>query len=376
MIDKERIKEIFLDLVSINSPSKHERGVADYLKPKLEAMGFMVREDDAGERTGGDTGNIIALKKGTVPGGKRIFLGGHMDTVEPTDKLNIVMEGDEIRSDGTTILGADDKGGLTVILEGIRSVIEDGKPHADIQVIFNVSEEIGLLGSREMDHSSIQADYGFIFDTQRPVCGITWSAPSHVNMLVEITGRAAHAGMAPEKGVSAIVAASNAISKTKLGRVDPETTANVGVIEGGKARNIVPDRVSVKAEARSRDESKLAAQVEHMKSVFEEEAAKLGAKADVTVEREYWTYRWTENDDIVKLAVAAVRRIGLDPAFIDGGGGSDANVYNRAGIPALVIGVGFDGAHSSSEHVAVSDLAKCAEFVAALIETAGEVGHE
>jgi tripeptide aminopeptidase len=142
------------------------------------------------------------------------------------------------------------------------------------------------------------------------------------------------------------------------------------VIEGGKARNIVPDRVSVKAEARSRDESKLAAQVEHMKSVFEEEAAKIGAKADVTVEKEYWTYRWTENDDIVKLAVAAVKRIGLEPAFIDGGGGSDANVYNRAGIPALVIGVGYDGAHSSSEHVAVSDLAKCAEFVVALIETA------
>ncbi len=370
MIDKERIKEMFLDLVSINSPSKHERGVADYLKPKLEAMGFVVHEDDAGERTGGDTGNIIALKRGTVPGGKRIFLGGHMDTVEPTDKLNIVIDGDEISSDGTTILGADDKGGLTVILEGLRSVIEAGKPHADIQVIFNVSEEIGLLGSREMDYSSIQADYGFIFDTQRPVCCITWSAPSHVNILVEITGRAAHAGMAPEKGVSAIVAASNAISKTKLGRVDPETTANVGVIEGGKARNIVPDRVSVKAEARSRDESKLAAQVEHMKRVFEEEAAKIGAKADVTVEKEYWTYRWTENDDIVKLAVAAVRRIGLEPAFIDGGGGSDANVFNRAGIPALVIGVGYDGAHSSSEHVAVSDLAKCAEFVAALRETA------
>jgi len=370
MIDKERIKEMFLDLVRINSPSKHERGVADYIKPKLEAMGFIVHEDDAGERTGGDTGNVIALKKGALPGGKRIFLGGHMDTVEPTDKLNIVIDGDEISSDGTTILGADDKGGLTVILEGLRSVIEDGKPHADIQVIFNVSEEIGLLGSREMDYSRIQADYGFIFDTQRPVCCITWSAPSHVNMLVEITGRAAHAGIAPEKGVSAIVAASNAISKTKLGRVDPETTANVGVIEGGKARNIVPDRVSVKAEARSRDESKLAAQVEHMKSVFEEEAAKIGAKADVTVEKEYWTYRWTENDDIVKLAVAAVRRIGLEPAFIDGGGGSDANVYNRAGIPALVIGVGFDGAHSSSEHVAVSDLAKCAEFVAALIETA------
>ena len=183
MIDKERIKQTFLDLVNINSPSKHERGVADYIKPKLEAMGFTVHEDDAGGRTGGDTGNIIALKKGTAPGGKRIFLGGHMDTVEPTDKLKVVIDGDEIRSDGTTILGADDKGGLTVILEGLRSIIEAGKPHADIQVIFNVSEEIGLLGSREMDHSSIRADYGFIFDTQRPVCCITWSAPSHVNML-------------------------------------------------------------------------------------------------------------------------------------------------------------------------------------------------
>lgn len=369
MINKDRVKQTFLDLVAINSPSKHERAVADYIKPRLQAMGFTVCEDDAGERTGGDTGNIIATKKGTVPG-KRIFLGGHMDTVEPTDRLNVVMDGDEIRTDGSTILGADDKGGLTAVLEGLRSIIEDGKPHADIQIIFNVSEEIGLLGSRSMDYSAIHADYGFVFDTQRPVCCITWSAPSHVNLLIEITGVAAHAGMAPEKGVSAIIAASNAISKMKLGRIDPETTANVGVIEGGKARNIVPDRVSIKAEARSRDESKLAAQVEHMKSVFEDEAAKIGAKAEVTTQQEYWTYRWTENDEIVKLAASAVRRVGLEPSFIEGGGGSDANVFNKAGIPALVIGVGYDGAHSSSEHVTVSDLAKCAEFVAALIEAA------
>ncbi len=372
MINKERIQKTFIELVQINSPSKHERGVADYLKPRLERLGFKVEEDDTGSRIDGDTGNIIAFKQGTVAGAKSIFLGAHMDTVEPTDKLRVVIDGDKISSDGTTILGADDKAGIAAIIEGLQTIMDDSMPHGDIQVIFNVSEEIGLLGSRFMDHSKIKCDYGFVFDTQKPVCCITWSAPSHVNLLVEITGKASHAGMAPENGVSAILAASNAVSKMQLGRIDHETTANVGVIEGGKARNIVPDRVTIKAEARSRDEAKLAAQVEHMKSTFEEEARKIGAAADVKAENEYSAYRLTESDDIVKLAVAASRRIGLEPVFMEGGGGSDANVYNKAGIPVLNIGVGYDGAHSSSESVALSDMVKCAEYVVGLIETAAE----
>lgn len=371
MINKERVTQTFLDLARINSPSKNERSVADYLISRLESLGFSVSEDSVGAKIDGNTGNLIATRKGTVPG-KRLFFGAHMDTVDSTEQLNVVIDGDEIRTDGKTILGADDKAGLAAIIEGVQSIVEDGGPHADLQLIFNVSEEIGLLGSRAMDFSMIEADYGFVFDTQKPVGGITWSAPSHVNFHVEITGRASHAGMAPEKGVSAILAASNAISQMRLGRIDSETTANVGVVQGGKARNIVPDLVMIKAEARSRDETKLAAQVEHMKTTFEREAEKIGACASVVTVNEYYAYRFSESDEIVKLASAASRRIGLEPVFIEGGGGSDANVFNKAGIPSLVIGVGYDGAHSVEEHVSMSDLVRCAEYVAALVATAME----
>lgn len=369
MINKDRIKQTFLEMVATNSPSKQERGVADYLIGKLKSFGFSVEEDDAASKIDGNAGNIIATLPGTVDDAKAIFLGGHMDTVDTTENLKVVIDGDLIKTDGTTILGADDKGGIAAILEGVESVIESGTPRGAIQLIFNVAEEIGLLGARNMDYSKIKADYGFVFDTQKPVCCITWSAPSHVNILVEITGRASHAGMAPEKGVSAILAASNAISKMKLGRIDSETTANVGVIEGGKARNIVPDKVMIKAEARSRDESKLAAQVEHMKSTFEEEASKIGAEAVVKLEKEYTAFRYNTDDDIVKLASKASLKTGIEPVYVDGGGGSDANVFNAHGIPVLNIGVGYDGAHSSSENVTVSDMAKCAEFVEALIVT-------
>ncbi len=372
MIDTESVKKTFLELVKLNSPSKQERAVADYLKGRLTELGMQVEEDDAGSKIDGNTGNIIAFKKGTIPDAKPIFLCCHMDTVEPTDKLNVIEADGEIRSDGSTILGADDKAGIAAILEGLRSVFEDGRPHGDIQVIFNVSEEIGLLGAKALDPRAIRGQMGYVFDTQKPVAGITVSAPSHESMVIEIRGRAAHAGIAPEDGISAIVAASRAIAKMNLGRIDEETTANVGVIQGGKARNIIPDLVTIKAEARSRDESKLDAQVEHMKSLFEQEAAAMGAEAVVSGQREYSSYRFTDRDEVVKLAMRACRRIGIEPEFLEGGGGSDANVYNAAGVPCVVVGVGYEGAHSSSEHISVADLTKAAEFAAALIETAAE----
>lgn len=373
MINAERVKNTFLDLAAISSPSRRERGVADYIKAKLTSLGLEVEEDDAGSKIGGDAGNVIALLKGNVNGAQSIFLSAHMDTVEPTDNIKIVIDGDTIRTDGSTILGADDKAGIAAILECIEDIIERDAPHGDVQLIFSVSEEQGLRGARELDHSNIRARMGYVFDTERPVAGLTLSAPTHDSLSVEIHGKAAHAGIAPEKGVSAIVAASNAIAKMRLGRIDAETTANVGRIEGGKARNIVPDHVIIAAEARSRSNEKLDEQVRHMTELFEEEAARIGATACVTVNRQYTTYRWTPEDDVVKLAMAASRRVGIEPVFLDGGGGSDANVYNAAGIPALVIGTGYSGPHATSEELSVVGLVKTAEFAAALIACAAEL---
>ena len=375
MIDKQRLERVLMDLLRINSPSKQERELADYVSAKLASLGFDVEEDDAGAKIGGNAGNVIARKPGTAQGARGLFFCCHMDTVEPTDKLEIVVEGGVIRSDGSTILGADDKAGIAAIIEALTAIVERGVPHGDIQILFDVAEEIGLLGAKSMDHGKIKADLGYVLDTGKPAGGITVSAPSHENMAVEITGKAAHAGIEPEKGISAIVAAASAIAKMKLGRIDEETTANVGRIEGGKAHNIIPDLVTVKAEARSRSEEKLAAQVQHMKSLFEEEAAKIGASAAVEVEREYDSYRWTQDDEVVRLATTAARRVGIEAEFQEGGGGSDANVFNSMGMPAVLIGVGYEGPHSSSEHIAVRDLELAAELVAAIIEVAAEPGE-
>lgn len=372
MIDAERVKRTFLELAAISSPSRRERGVADYVKAKLTSLGLETEEDEAGAKIGGDAGNVIALLKGNAECAVPIFLSAHMDTVEPTDNIKIIIDGDTIKTDGSTILGADDKAGIAAILECVEDVVERGAPHGDVVVIFSVCEEQGLRGARELDHSKIRARMGYVFDTERPVAGLTLSAPTHDSIAVEVRGKAAHAGIAPEKGVSAIVAASNAIAKMRLGRIDAETTANVGRIEGGKARNIVPDHVTIAAEARSRNNEKLDEQVAHMSKLFGEEAAKIGATATVTVNRQYTTYRWTPNDEVVKLAMTASRRVGIEPVFLEGGGGSDANIYNAAGIPALVIGTGYSGPHATSEELSVAGLVKTAEFAAALIACAAE----
>ncbi len=371
-IDRDRVQKTFLDLLAINSPSKRERGVADYVKPRLAEMGFEVEEDNSGNKIGGEAGNVIALRKGTAPGARAIFLCCHMDTVEPTDKLTVKIENGVVHSDGSTILGADNKGGIAAVIEGIGSFLATGAPHGDIQVLFDVSEEIGLLGAKSMDHSRIEGDLGYVLDTGAPVAGIVVSAPSHESMRVEIEGRAAHAGLEPEKGVSAIVAASNAISKMNVGRIDFETTANVGVIEGGKARNIVPDGCTVRAEARSRSEQKLVEQVEHMRRTFEDEAGRIGAKATVQTTREYSAFRFAKDDEVVRLAAEAARRVGIEPELQDGGGGSDANIFNAAGIPSVVLGVGYRDPHTPSESISLDDLAKAAEFVGALVQVAAE----
>jgi tripeptide aminopeptidase len=372
--DRERVRRVLLEMLAINSPSKDERRMADYVKHKLAEMGIESEEDGAGTEIEGTAGNIIAHIKGSKPGAVTILLSAHMDTVDATQSLNIVEEDGLVKSDGSTILGADDKAGIAAILEGVQSVMESGVEHGDIDLVFDASEETGLEGIRALDCGKLSARLAYVIDSQKPAAGITVSAPSHETITVVIEGRAAHAGMAPEEGVSAIVAASRAIGKMNLGRIDFETTANVGIIQGGKARNIIPDRVEVKAEARSRNREKLAAQVAHMKQVFEEETAAIGAKAVFSSECEYECYRWGEDTPVVRLAARASKRAGIEPHLMDGGGGSDANVLNVAGIPSVVIGVGYDGAHGHSEHIHIDDLVATSRFVAALILEAANGG--
>ena len=372
MIDSDRLQKIFIDLLNINSPSKDERQVADYLIPKLKSLGFEVYEDDTASKIDGNTGNIMAFKKGTISNAISILLSSHMDTVEPTSKLNLIFQDGIFKSDGTTILGADDKAGLAAIIEGVESYIASNKEHGDIQLSFDVAEEKAVMGAPYILKENIKADFCYVFDSGKPICAITTSAPTKASMVIEIFGKAAHAGVEPELGISSIQAASDAISKMKLGRIDDETTANIGTIEGGKARNIVADYVKISAEIRSRDDNKFNAQLAHMKQVFEAEASAIGASVKFDVTKNYYSYNLKPTDPIVKLAQKASEIIGIETSCRNNGGGSDANVFNHLGIPAVVIGVGYEDPHSVKENISLDMLVKCAEFVYTLIDVASK----
>ena len=375
MVNKDRLVQLFLEFLNTNSPSRSERAMADLVTPILRDLGFDVREDGAAAEIGGDTGNIIARKQGCASDGLRILLSSHLDTVETTRGLVPIFTDDgSIVTSGETILGADDKAGVAAILEALRVVQEESISFRGIQVVFDVAEEVGLLGAKQLNRDELQADLAYIFDTEQPVASIVTSAPSYNNIKFTITGKAAHAGISPENGVNAIRAASEGIARMRLSRIDEETTANVGVIHGGKARNIVPDRVEVLAEARSRDEKKLQAQTEHMTQAMREAASEMGASVDVEVRREYNSFRWTAEDPVVKLAVRAARAVGEEPRLVAAGGGSDANIFNACGLPAVLIGVGFERCHSPDERIAIDDLVKCAEFIVELIRGSVE-GH-
>src|SRR5919205_1523285 len=279
MINQERIKNLLLELVQIDSISRKERDVAERIKRYCEEMGAQVEIDDAGSKVGGNTGNVIARFAGTIPDAEPIMMSAHMDTVVPGEGVKPVIEGDIIRSDGTTVLGGDDKSGCVVIIETIRCLQEQNIPHAPIEAVFSICEEVGLLGAKHVDVSKLKAKYGVVFDSDDPGFLFT-KGPSANHMEWKIYGLESHAGVAPEEGISAIKIAAEAINNMKLGRIDDETTANVGVIRGGEATNIITNFVLLKGEARSLDDAKLEEQTRHMIECFEEAAAKYEVTVD------------------------------------------------------------------------------------------------
>src|SRR3954462_5003261 len=254
MINQERIKNLLLELVQIDSHSRKERDVAERIKKYCEEMGARVEIDDAGQKVGGNSGNVIARFAGSIPDAESIMMSAHMDTVVPGRGVKPVVEGDIIRTDGSTVLGGDDKSGCAVILETIRCLQEQSIPHAPIDAVFSSCEEVGLLGAKHLDMSKMRAKYGIVFDSDDPGFLFT-KGPSANHFEFRIYGLESHAGVAPEDGISAIKIAAEAISAMKLGRIDEETTANIGVIQGGEATNIITNFVLLRGEARSLDDS-------------------------------------------------------------------------------------------------------------------------
>lgn len=363
-----RLVEEFFELVQIDSETKHEEIIAPILVEKLEAMGFDVVQDDAHTRNGHGAGNLIATLPGTLEV-EPIYFTVHMDTVMPGIGIKPeIREDGYIYSDGTTILGADDKAGMAALFEMARRLKEQKIEHGTIQFIITAGEESGLVGAKELDPSLILAKYGFAVDSDGKVGGIVIAAPFQAKIKVKIIGKTAHAGVAPEKGISAITVASKAIAKMKLGRLDEETTANIGRFEGGKATNIVCDEVHILAEARSINEEKLNAQTAHMKETFEQVARNMGARAEVEIQLMYPGFHVTENDKVVQVAIAAAGQIDRTPKLGISGGGSDANIIAGFGIPTVNLSVGYEDIHTTNERMPVEELEKLADYLVAIVE--------
>ncbi len=371
-VNQERLVQTFLDMARQNTPPRHERAASEIGHGILAGLGFACEYDDAGDRVGGQVGNLIAFKKGSVPDAPAIFFSAHFDTVEPTPGLEPVVEGDLIRSGGDTILGADDKCGMAPILEAMRILDEQQIPHGDIQLLLTICEEIGLVGAKLLDPARIKADFGYVLDAGPPVGSLVYSAPTQDIFDIHVHGRPAHAGAQPEDGVSAILVAARAVARMKLGRIDHETTANVGVIEGGTATNIIAAECYLKCEARSRSQAKLDKQRGHMIACFQEEAAAAGVTVDVTVEHAYQTYELAMDSPVLAVGTAGAERIGLEPLLRVTGGGADANIFNAVGVPTTVLGCGMQNIHRHDEFVLISDMVKSTQLVVAIVQAAAE----
>lgn len=376
-MNKERLLEEFFELVKIDSETKDERVIADVLIEKMTALGFDVVEDDSAARSGHGAGNLIASMKGNVPEADPIYFTCHMDTVVPGLGIKPELREDGyVYSDGTTILGADDKAGIAALFEMIRVIKENNRPHGDIQFVITAGEESGLAGAKEMDPSLITSKYGYAVDSDGKVGGIVISAPYQAKLLTTIYGKTAHAGVAPEKGVSAINIAAKSISAMTLGRIDAETTANIGSFVGGRATNIVCDEVTILAEARSIIPEKLAKQTEHMTSTFERVAEKMGGRAETKVEQMYPGFNFGENDLVVQTAMTAVKNVGRTPELLTSGGGSDGNVFNGAGIPTVTLSVGYEEIHTTNERMPVEELNKLTELLIEIINVTASTSKE
>lgn len=372
MVKEDRIVKEFLELVQIDSESKDERKIADVLTQKLKELGLEVWEDNTGEKTGGNAGNVIGRLKGNQPQAKPIFLSAHMDTVTPGIGVRPQQKEGVIYSAGDTVLGADDKSGIVAILEALRALKEDGASHGDIEVIFSVCEEIGLIGAINVNSVDLQAKMGFVLDSSGDAGTIIVKGPTQDVYKIAIFGRAAHAGVAPEEGINAIQVAAHAISRLKLGRIDQETTANIGVIHGGKATNIITELVNIEGEARSLKPEKLEEQRELIKNTFEDSVRKFGARLEFITENQYPMIDLKETDEVVEIARQATAKLGLKPQVISSGGGSDANIYNGKGIPTVNLGMGMEKVHTTEESIKVINLVQNAKLVLEIIKGAGE----
>ena len=353
-MNNERLIETFLDLVKIDSPSKQEADVAAYCKAAFEAVGCSVVIDDTAKITGSNTGNLIATLEGTT--GKTLMLSAHMDCVDPCIGVVPVITDGVIRSAGDTILGSDDKVGIAAALETVRTLAESGEPHATVRVVLTVQEEVGLFGAKSLDAGYLDCDLCLVLDGDGPVGQSIIGAPFHHTFTATFTGVASHAGVAPEKGISAIKMAAEAIGNMTLGRIDEHTVANVGTITGGTADNVVPKTCTITGECRSLLQEGAQSAHDALNKAMREAAGATGGSVEVQWVVEYAGFFYEDTNPLVQIVKEASSTLGLATSTATSGGGSDANVLAGKGVPALVLSTGMSDVHAVTEHLAVSDL--------------------
>ncbi|MGA9467278.1 MAG: M20/M25/M40 family metallo-hydrolase [Exiguobacterium marinum] len=368
MVNETRVLDTFLGLVGIDSETKEEAVICEHLKGVFTELGCDVYEDDASTKTAHSGNNLIITLPATKENIDPIYFTAHMDTVTPGKGINTSIKDGYVVTDGTTILGADDKTGLTAMIELVRVLKEKQIPHGQIQFVITVGEESGLVGAKVLDLSKIDAKFGFALDSDGPVGDIIVAAPTQAKVNAKIYGKTAHAGVAPEKGISAIQIAAKAIAKMPLGRIDEETTANIGRFEGGRATNIVCDYVEVLAEARSLIHEKMEKQAETMKQAYIEVAESFGARAEVDIHIMYPGFKFEEGDEVVEVAKRAAQAIGRPTRILHSGGGSDANVIAGGGIPTVNLAVGYEEIHTTNERMPLEELYKLIEYVVTIVE--------
>lgn len=371
MINKKRLLGTFFELLKIKSPSKNEKEIVDYVRWKLENLGLKVQIDNCGKNFGSNSGNIIAVCKSKNPSESMpIFLGAHLDTVKLNgDVIPVVKDGIITNKNKDCILGGDDKVAVAAILEALNIIREEDISTGSIYVIFTISEEIGLLGAKHLDLNLVKADYGFVFDGDGDIGTIINKAPYQNSIDAQFIGKAAHAGVEPEKGINSIKAASIAISNINVGRIDSETTCNVGKINGGVAKNIVPENTNVEAEVRSIRLEKLNKITDFIINNFKKAADKYGAKIKYKVDREYDGFEISENEIPVKIAKLAIKKLDISPKIKSTGGGSDINIFNSKGKISVNLSSGMERVHTSNEYVKVEQIEKLANLIIEICRT-------
>jgi len=367
MISKQRLLDRFVEMVQVDSPSREEKPMADWLMNYLKNKGIEATIDDAGSKYGGNSGNIVAYIPGK-PGEMPLCFAAHMDQISPCKGVKPQIDGDIVRSDETTTLGADDKGGIAAILEALEDVLEENAEHRDIYLLFTVSEEIGMHGVKHFDANRLPCKDIIVLDAGGATGTIAYKAPAQMKIKATFHGVKAHAGIEPEKGINAIVVASNAISKMRIGRIDSTTTSNIGRIEGGDATNIVTDEVYFTAEIRAHDSARLKEELSYMEKCCLDAAAQYGVSCDFHSEESYPSFELDMNSPLFAMTVKAHEDAGVKPEPVVIGGGSDANILAKQGYRSAIISLGMYDVHTVNEYLNVEDCYKAAQVCSNLMK--------